>query len=485
MRRQLACAAAGMAAALVLAAPAGAADWTAGAPTANDPFFGDVGMGNGGYDVQHYSLDLAYDPATQILDGKAKIRLIPTQDLDQFNLDLRTKQEGDTEGLTVSRVAIGNQKPAWFTEGVQELVISPRPKLHAGRTYIVEVDYSGIPATVIDPDDSFEGWVKNQDGAFVVNEPQGAPGWFPANDDMNDKATYEFAITVPEGNVAIGNGRMVGPAVTSGGKTTWRWAEDSPMASYLTTATNGDFDLTTQTGPNGLPIYSAVDSRGDSAATNGFSATQKATIAGHIAAQPGIIQVLTELFGPYPFSSAGGVWDRGGVGYALESQTKPMYDGTASRGTVVHELAHQWFGDSVTPEVWPDIWLNEGFARFAEWMYTERTGGQTAQVSFNAAYATPATSSIWTIAPRGIPGPAQLFASTAYTRGGMTLQALRVKIGDAVFFPMLRKWHADNRHGNATTEDFIELAEAASGQQLDTFFDIWLFQPTKPAPGSW
>ena len=127
MRLQLACAAAGMAAALVLAAPAGAADWTAGAPTANDPFFGDVGMGNGGYDVQHYSLDLAYDPATQILDGKAKIRLIPTQDLDQFNLDLRTKQEGDTEGLTVSRVAIGNQKPAWFTPAEFAASIPPGP----------------------------------------------------------------------------------------------------------------------------------------------------------------------------------------------------------------------------------------------------------------------------------------------------------------------------------------------------------------------
>ena len=190
LKRTMLCAAAGMAAALVLAAPAGAADWTAGAASSGEPFFPQ--MGNGGYDVQHYDLALDYDPATQVLDGKAKVTLIPTQDLDQFNLDLR-------DWFGVSRVAIGNQRAAYFQEDEQELVITPRPKLHAGRTYTVEVDYRGVPETVVDPDDSFEGWVKNPDGAFVVNEPQGSPGWFPVNDDPNDKALYDFAITVPGG----------------------------------------------------------------------------------------------------------------------------------------------------------------------------------------------------------------------------------------------------------------------------------------------
>jgi aminopeptidase N len=478
LKRSITCAAAGLAAALVLAAPAGAADWTAGAPSSGDPFFPDQ-MGNGGYDVQHYSLELDYSPATQVLDGSAEIRLVATQNLEQFNLDLR-------DWFGVSRVTVDGVPAAYFQEDEQELVISPRPRLRTGTTHTVEVDYRGVPQTVVDPDDSFEGWVKNPDGAFVVNEPQGSPGWFPCNDDPNDKATYDFNILVPAGNVAIGNGRLIS-SVTKGRKTHWRWREDSPMSTYLTTATNGDFDLTIDTGPNGLPIYNAIDSKGDSAATDGFSAMQKTTAAQRFAAQPQIISVLTDLWGPYPFSSAGAVIDRGHVGYALESQTKPMYDGVPGLSTVVHELAHQWFGDSVTLSVWPDIWLNEGFARFSEWMYNERTGGPTAQQQFEAPgnYGLAATDARWQIPPRAIPGPANLFSPSfvMYNRGAMTLQALRVKIGDATFFPMMRAWYAENRNGNVTTEDFIALAEREHGQQLDDFFDVWLYTPGKPT--SW
>ncbi len=471
MKRSLKCAAAGLAATFVLAAPAAAADWTAGAPSTGDPFFPEQ-MGNGGYDVRHYSLELDYDPATQVLDGSAAITLVPTQDLDQFNIDLR-------DWFAVSRVAVGKHPAAYFQEDDQELVITPRPKLHAGRTYTVHVDYTGVPQTVIDPDGSSEGWVKNSDGAFVVNEPQGAPGWIPVNDDPNDKATYDFAITVPAGKVALANGRLIS-SVTEGGRTTWRWSEDSPMASYLTTATNGDFDFSIDTGPNGLPIYNAIDS-------DGFSAANKATAAVRFAAQPQIIAVLTDLWGPYPFTSAGAVIDRGGVSYALESQTKPMYDGVPGQSTVVHELAHQWFGDSVTLSVWPDIWLNEGFARFSEWMYNERTGGLTAQAQFNTTtnYGLRADHPNWQIPTAAIPRAENLFSPSfvSYNRGAMTLQALRVKIGDAVFFPMMRTWYAENRNGNVTTEDFIALAERASGQQLDAFFEVWLYTPGKPT--SW
>jgi len=197
--------------------------------------------------------------------------------------------------------------------------------------------------------------------------------------------------------------------------------------------------------------------------------------------------VLSELWGAYPFSSAGAVIDRGHVGYALESQTKPMYDGVPSQSTVVHELAHQWFGDSVTLSVWRDIWLAEGFARFSEWMFNERTGSQSAQEQFSAAanYGLPATDARWQSPPALIPEAKNLFdpSFVPYNRGAMTLQALRVKIGDAAFFPMMRAWYAENRNGNVTTADFIALAERESGQRLDAFFDVWLYQPGKPT--SW
>jgi aminopeptidase N len=457
-----------VATALVLAAPAGAADWTAGSAGLGDPYFPQ--QGNGGYDVHHYSLDLDYDPATKVLDGSARITLIPTQDLDRFNLDLR-------RFLGVSRVAVGKHPAAYSQQGVHELVVTPRPKLHAGRSYDVTVDYRGTVQNIIDPDGSAEGWVATSDGAFVVGEPQGAPGWFPSNDTPLDKATYDMAITVPAGNTALGNGRLAGPATTSGGKTTWRWREDSPMASYLATATNGKFDLTMDATQDGKPIYNAVDS--------GFSATNKTNAANRLAKQPAMIAFLEQTFGPYPFSSAGAIVDNARfVGYALESQTKPNYDRVPGEGTILHELAHQWVGDSVSLSVWPDIWLNEGFAAWSEWRWTEFLGGQSAQDAFQETYDDiPADDEFWDT-PAGDPGgAATLFGDAGYTRGAMTLQALRAKVGEATFTRILHAWYAENRNGNVTTADFVALAERESGQQLDAFFDTWLYTPGKPT--SW
>ena len=332
-------------AALVLAAPAGASQFQPGAPGLGDPFF--PLAGNGGYDVRHYALDLEYDRASNQLDGRAIIFARAEQNLSSFNLDLR--------GYEISDLEV-NGRDAQFARDGQELTVTPRHGLRRGSGFLVRVEYSGNPEPVVDPDESLEGWVPTDDGAFVVNEPQGSPGWYPANDNPQDKATYSFAITVPEGITAIANGRLLSSR-TRDGKTTWRWFEDSPMAPYLATATNGVFELRIDRAGR-IPLYQAVDPK----VGNPTLAWER------LSAEAEIIGFFSELYGRYPFSTGGGVVDNGGVGYALESQTKPMYDvqgstaGAPSAGTVVHEIAHQWFGNAVTLAVWPDIWLNEGFA---------------------------------------------------------------------------------------------------------------------------
>ena len=244
------------------------------------------------------------------------------------------------------------------------------------------VEYDGHPNPIIDPDKSKDGWIPTDDGAFVVNEPQGSPSWYPANDTPKDKATYDFAITVPEGRTAIANGLLMG-TVDNGTTTTWRWRSNDPTAPYLATATSGIFDTDFGTLPNGLPEYNAVDpqTRGSgSKDPNPQLAWQRLALNGPA------VDLFSELYGPYPFESVGGVVDWApNVFYSLESQTRPMYWRVPSEATVVHEIAHMWWGDSVTPEIWPDIWLNEGFATWSEWIWSERTGGEGAAEIFDDA----------------------------------------------------------------------------------------------------
>ncbi|HEX8159703.1 MAG TPA: M1 family metallopeptidase [Solirubrobacteraceae bacterium] len=442
-----------------VAAPASAQP-SAGSPGLGDPYF--PLAGNGGYDVKHYSLDLDYQRAGNQLDATAVIIAIPNESLSRFDLDLR--------GFQISQLTV-NGLPAGFTRDGQELIVTPRVALRGGRPFVVRIDYGGQPAQVVDPDGSVEGWIPTADGAFVVNEPQGSPGWYPANDNPRDKATYDFAITVPEGITAIGNGRLISSR-THRGKTTWRWLEVSPMASYLATATNGMFELRTSRAGS-VPLYQAVDPA--EIASGAFD---------RLAAEAEIIGFFSTLYGPYPFSSGGGVVDHAPeVGYALESQTKSQYDKTPSASTVVHEISHQWFGNSVSLTVWPDIWLNEGFAQFSEWIYDERHSGSMAQQAFDALYARSASDPFWTRPPANLGGPEFLFASPTYERGAMTLQALRGKIGDATFFKLLREWYSRHRNGNVRTADFIALAEEISRRQLDRFFDVWLYRSGKPV--SW
>src|SRR6476660_10627941 len=232
---------------LVTAGPAGAVAFSPGAAGAGDPFFPQAG--NGGYDVSHYSLSLGYEPASKQLSGRAVITATATQNLSRFDLDLR--------GFTISKVQVNGSPAAYERAGDQELVITPSSGLRVGRSFTVSIAYAGVPRVVTDPDGSIEGWVPTADGAFVVGEPQGSPGWYPVNDSPQDKATFDFAVTVPEGLTVMANGVLVS-STSTGGRTTWVWRESDPMAPYLATATLGRFDLTVSH-VGTIPSYVASD----------------------------------------------------------------------------------------------------------------------------------------------------------------------------------------------------------------------------------
>jgi aminopeptidase N len=455
---------------LVLFAAPAQADFTPGAAGAGDPFFPNAG--NGGYDVRNYSLKLDYEPQNEQLDGDVTITASATQDLSSFNLDLR--------GFQVDSVTV-NGAAASFTRKGQELTVTPSSGIRRNREFTVRILYGGHANYVLDPDKSKDGWIPTDDGAFVVNEPQGAPTWFPANDTLKDFATFDFAITVPSDRAALANGTLVSQT-DNGDTTTWRWRESRPMVPYLSTATNGVFELRFGTLPNGLPEYNAVDpetrARGDKEPNPELAWTR-------LGIQPEAVQFLSDLYGPYPFESVGAIVDWApNVFYSLESQTKPNYWRIPSEETIVHEIAHQWFGDAVVLERWPDMWLNEGFATWSEWIWTERHAGTTAHQQFldlyNIEEGTAAFQDLWFPAPNGLHDASELFHTPVYDRGAMTLQALREKVGDTVFFQIMRDWYAENRYSNVVTADFIALAERDSGQQLDEFFDAWLFQEGRP-----
>ncbi|GAB3680204.1 M1 family metallopeptidase [Angustibacter aerolatus] len=450
-------------AAAVLAVRVQAAPARAGSAGIGDPYY--PTYGNGGYDVTNYDVRVGYTPRTDRLTGRTTVTATATQKLRSFHLDL---------ALKVSSVTVDGVRAKVAHTG-RELVVTPRRTVAKGHVMHVVVTYAGTPSTV-----SVRGlspWVRTKDGAVAVGEPEIAAWWFPSNDHPRDKATYSIRVTVPKGVEALSNGKKVSTK-TASGRTTWHWRESRPMASYLAFFAAGQFDVTTREAAGGLPaMVTAVASDGG-AAGRYAKADLKQT--------PAVLTWLSKQWGRYPFDAIGGVAPAASFGFALENQTRPVYTRDFwSEGSniyvIVHEQAHQWFGDSVSVDRWRDIWLNEGFASFSEWLYSEQHGDGTAQQIFDATYAVhPSSDPFWRLAV-GDPGKGHEFDAAVYDRGAMTLQALRNRIGDKAFTTVMRTWAKDRRYGNGRVSQFKALAEQVSHQQLDAFFDVWLMQTTKPA----
>ncbi len=451
---------------LALAATAAAAE--PGSDGIGDLFFPQ--LGNSGYDAQHYHLQLVWDEPSNTLAGTVTMQAEARVDLSAFNLDFH--------GFEISQIQVNGQ-PAAFRRDGRELTIEPAAPLRAGERFSAAVTYRGAPDNRGPACyDVFAcGWMRYDGGVYVASEPDGAALWYPVNDHPLDKAAYTFEITVPAPLVVAANGLLT--AIRASGDTiTYIWETAHPIASYLVTVNVGDFVTQTQDGPGGLPIrnYFPADIAETAAITFGKTAD--------------MIAFFADRFGPYPFEAYGVVVADTRLGFALETQTLSLFGRDAALGlshsenVVAHELAHQWFGNSVSPAQWRDIWLNEGFATYAAALWLEHTRGRRALDEYMAGIYLPLANPILVagqFSPPGSPPPDSLFNGGVYLRGAWTLHALRLKIGDEAFFDTLRAYYDRHRYGNATTGDFIAVAEATSGFDLADFFDGWLYAEQVPA----
>jgi aminopeptidase N len=419
-----------------------------------DPFFPD--SGTPGVDIGNYDVSLSYDPGKNLLHGNETITATATEGLTDFPLDLYK--------LKVSSVSVDGV-PAAFRRLKDKVDITPPSIISVGQQFTVAIAYHGHPGTIVDPDGSHEGWFRTGDGGVAFGEPLGTATWVPCNNSLTDKATWTMRVDVPASLHGAADGRLVG-ITKSAGRKTFTWRESQPMATYLAALDVGRGALQYSTSA-GIPTWTAIDPR--------VSAKSKRLVR----RLPEIIRFETKAFGPYPFDSAGAIIDPARVGYALETQTRPTYSFDTDLITIVHETAHQWFGDSVGFSKWPDIWLAEGFATWAEMYWNEKHGGPPARQVLKR-YRRDKNPTLWKPPPARPGDPKYLFSTSTYYRGGMALEALREKIGTQTFLAILRDWTAQHQYGNATTKQFTDLAESVSGRDLGPFFQRWLYRRGKP-----
>jgi aminopeptidase N len=420
-------------------------------------------MGNGGYDVLHYDLALTIDMEVEEISVVAKIEARATQPLSKFNLDFK---EFNIRSLAVDGTG------AAFEQEKNELTVIPSAELTQGSEFTVEIAYDGRPGggQAYGGLDYLDGWSFYPGGVIVAGEPFGAETWFPSNNHPSDKATYAFHITAAEPYVVAANGVLKERTDRGDGMRTYEWVMDDPMASYLATVAVGNFDVLEGKSESGIPYRNYLD------------ADIRDGVEANMDVLPEAADFFQTVFGPYPFDAAGVVVHQISIPFSLENQTLIVMGYTfADEIVVVHELAHMWFGDSVSVAQWKDIWLNEGFASYAETLWLEHSEGPSAlRRDLTSRYGIVAFMSQYGSRPIGDPGPNNLFDLEVYDRGALTLHALRLKMGDEAFFRLLSGYFARYRDSNASTEDFIAMAEETGGQDLGDFFQAWLYETVLP-----
>jgi aminopeptidase N len=438
-----------------------------GADGAGDTYY--PADGNGGYDVAGYAVSVTVDPVAGHLDGEAVITARATEPLRRFNLDLH--------GLEVRQVSVGDRPAVFERSGQHELVITPASPVAAGATFTTTVRYDGEPTTLRHPLLGETGWRRSDSGGiFVAGEPHSASTWYPVNDTPRDKATFQLSVTVPDGWGVVSVGREQPPTpATRPGWTTWRWTENVPLASYLTTVGIDRWTFDRGTLADGTPVVTAY-----APGTEGQRVTARRL--------PEILDFLASKFGPYPVDAAGAIYLADPIGFSLETQTRPIYSRGVPLSTVVHENAHQWFGDSVSVDNWRDICLNECFASYAQWLWSETKEGENLDTTYRSQLTRRQDNTLFWQGRLYDMGPGLEFTAV-YTKGALALHALRRTVGDEVFFRILRTWTAAHRDGNASWPEFERHAAQTAGQDLTGFFQAWFHGTTIPAreylfPGS-
>jgi len=436
------------------------AETDVGASTAGDPYT--PGSGNGGYEVSHYDLTLDYRINTNRLGGVAVLTMRSTQRLVQFSLDL--------SGLTVTNVIVDGSRALRYRQTASKLFITPARPIPDETEFTVTVRYSGSPSPATSTWGDV-GWEELSDGVLVAGQPTGAPTWFPCNDHPSSKATIRTSILLASSYRAVANGRLVSSTARAS-RTEWVYEAVEPMATYLATLQIGAYR------PRPLPVAGSVP--------------QFAFIPGDLARdfdadfqpQTSMIGAFGELFGPYPFEQYSVVVTDDDLEIPLEAQGLSIFgrnhvDGEAgSQRLIAHELAHSWFGNSLTASSWEHIWLHEGFACYAEWLWSEASGGPKVQRLADQHWAR--LNGLDQDLLVGDPGPDLMFDDRVYKRGALTLHAVRKTLGDATFFRMLRNWTAANRHGSVTTELFIAHLSQYTDVDVRGLLSSWLFEAELP-----
>ncbi len=437
--------------------------------------------GSTSYRVGHYDLGLDYRLASNRLAGRAVLTLTAHRELRQLELDL--------SGLRTTKVTSDTVRIRSFKDRAGKLVVAFRDPVPDDAEFRLDIRYEGNPAPLSGMWGEV-GWEELTDGVLVAGQPTGAPSWFPCNDHPSQKAAYRFTVTTDSGYRAICNGVLVS-RIDRSSRTTWVYEQAEPMATYLATVQIGRYDLVALNDPArpavALPAHAAPRGQGSpvpqyAAVPASLAPAARAALARHHE----MMTAFEERFGPYPYPQYLVVVADDELEIPLEAQTlsiigrNHLHQGWDAQRLIAHELAHQWFGNSVTAARWQDIWLHEGFACYAEWLWSEAGGSTTADAHARSTHQRLAREPQDLLV--GDPGARDMFDDRVYKRGALALHALRTAAGDDAFFGLLRTWSAEYRFATVTTPDFIALAaHELPGVAVEDLLEPWLFAEALPA----